>query len=74
MKAYDNKTALLKSVLNTVMDPPGGLNQVNRTRTCNFGAAQNLVSEHTYKRFQLPIALSLQTVPDPFLIPPLQTH
>ena len=26
MKAYDNKTALLKSVLKTVMDPPGGLN------------------------------------------------
>ena len=25
MKAYDNKTALLKSVLKTVMDPPGGL-------------------------------------------------
>ncbi len=25
VKAYDNKTALLKSVLNTVMDPPGGL-------------------------------------------------
>ena len=26
MKAYDNKTALSKSVLKTVMDPPGGLN------------------------------------------------
>ncbi len=28
MKAYDNKTALLKTVLKTVMDPPppGGLN------------------------------------------------
>ncbi len=25
-KADDNKTALLKSVLKTVMDPPGGLN------------------------------------------------
>ncbi len=25
VKAYDNKTALLKSVLKTVMDPPGGL-------------------------------------------------
>ncbi len=26
VKAYDNKTDLLKSVLKTVMDPPGGLN------------------------------------------------
>ncbi len=26
-KAYDNKTALLKSGLKTVMDPPGGLNE-----------------------------------------------
>ncbi len=26
MKAYDYKIALLKSVLKTVMDPPGGLN------------------------------------------------
>ncbi len=25
MKAYDNKTAFLKSVLKTVMAPPGGL-------------------------------------------------
>ncbi len=25
MKAYDNKTALLKTVLKTVMDPPGAL-------------------------------------------------
>ena len=25
VKAYDNKTALLKSVLKTVTDPPGGL-------------------------------------------------
>ena len=24
--AYDNKTALLQTVLKTVMDPPGGLN------------------------------------------------
>ncbi len=29
MKAYDNKTALLKSVLKTVMDPPGGLKRQN---------------------------------------------
>ena len=28
MKAHDNKTALLKSVLKTVMDPPGGLNDI----------------------------------------------
>ncbi len=26
MKAYDNKTALIKSVLKTVIDPSGGLN------------------------------------------------
>ena len=25
MKAYDNKTALIKTVLKTVMDPPDGL-------------------------------------------------
>ena len=31
------------------------LNQVNRARGSNFRAAQNLVSEHFNKRFQLPI-------------------
>ena len=33
----------------------GFLNQVNQARGCNFRAAQNLVSEHSDKRFQLPI-------------------
>ncbi len=30
MKAYDNKTALFKSILKTVMDPPGGLKLMAR--------------------------------------------
>ena len=32
MKAYDNKTALLKTVLKTVMDPPGGLKPFLRVK------------------------------------------
>ena len=28
MKAFDSKTAFLTSVLKTVMDPPGGLNEL----------------------------------------------
>ncbi len=34
MKAYDSKTAFLKSVLKTVMDPPGGLNENNLYMLC----------------------------------------
>ncbi len=33
MKAYENKTALLKSVLKTVMDPLVGLNERPHTMT-----------------------------------------
>ena len=34
--AYDNITALLKSVLKTVMNPPGGLKRLNRhVNACN---------------------------------------
>ncbi len=48
VKSYDNKTALLKSVLKTVMDPPGGLKQLSwiYQNSCFFIASPRYIRNY----------------------------